>query len=310
MARVSIHIPHLDAAENAFIERKLEYVKSKVYEQPYPDLLGRQMVPVSHEVPAGAETIKYDIFDKVGLAQRIRSYSDNLPRANVKVREERSPVHGYGIAYGYSNRELRASILANVNLDAREASAARFGFELAVDVVAALGNSEGLLGLLTLPNANIYTVPADGTGTSPLLLTKTPDQIIRDLNGVSNKSVGLTNGIEMPDTLALPIDQYNYIASTPRSANSDTTILKFFLGANPFVKTVIPWYRCKGAGSGGTDRMIAYKRSPEKMTLEIPMEFTQQPPQLRNLAVDVPCEGEVGGVICPYPMSVTYGDGI
>ncbi len=310
MPRVSIHIPHLDAAENAFIERKLEYVKAKVYEQPYPDLLGRQMVPVSHEVPAGAETIKYDIFDKVGLAQRIRSYSDNLPRANVKVREERSPVHGYGIAYGYSNRELRASILANVNLDAREASAARFGFELAVDVVAAFGNSEGLLGLLTLPNANIYTVPADGTGPSSHLLTKTPDQIIRDLNGVSNKSVGLTNGIEMPDTLALPIDQYNYIASTPRSANSDTTILKFFLGANPFVKTVIPWYRCKGAGSGGTDRMLAYKRSPDKMTLEIPMEFTQQPPQLRNLAVDVPCEGEVGGVICPYPMSVTYGDGI
>ncbi len=310
MARTSLHLPHFDAAENVFIERKLEYVKSKVYEQPYPEFLGRQLVPVSHEVPAGAETIKYDIFDKVGMAQRIRSYSDNLPRADVKVREERSPVHGYGIAYGYSNRELRASLMANVNLDAKKANAARFGFELAVDVIAAGGNSEGLLGLLTLPNANAYTVPADGTGASALWTAKTPDQIIRDLNGVSNKSVGLTNGIEMPDTLLLPIDQYNYVASTPRASVSDTTILKFFLGASPFVKTVIPWFRCKGAGSGGTDRMVAYKRSPDKLTFEIPMEFTQQPPQLRNLAVDVPCEGEVGGVIAPYPMSVTYGDGI
>jgi hypothetical protein len=76
------------------------------------------------------------------------------------------------------------------------------------------------------------------------------------------------------------------------------------------VKTVIPWYRCKGAGEGGTNRMVAYKRNPDKLTLEIPMEFTQQPPQLRNLAVDIPCEGEIGGVICPFPLSVTYGDGI
>ncbi len=306
----ALNIPHLDAAENVFIERKLEYVKAKVYEQPYPELIGRQLVPVSHECPAGAETIKYDVFDKVGMAQRIRSYSDNLPRADVKVREERSPVQGYGIAYGYSNRELRAAIMAQVNLDGRKASAARFGFELAVDTVAASGNSEGLLGLLTLPNANVYTVPADGTGSSALWTAKSADQIIRDLNGVSNKSVGLTNGIEMPDTLLIPIDQYNYISSTPRATVSDTTILKFFLGANPFIKTVIPWFRCKGAGAGATDRMVAYKRNPDKLTLEIPMEFTQQPPQLRNLAIDIPCEGEIAGVVCPFPMSVTFGDGI
>src|SRR6266498_3526093 len=307
---MGLNIPHLDAAENVFIERKLEYVKAKVVETPYPELIGRQLVPVSHEAPAGAETIKYDIYDKVGLAQRIRSYSDNLPRADVKVREERSPVHGYGIAYGYANRELRAAIMANVNLEQRKANAARYGFELQLDIIAASGNSEGLLGLLTLTNANAYTVPADGTGSSQLWTNKTADQIIRDLNGVANKSVGLTNGIEMPDTLLLPIDQYNYIASTPRATISDTTILKFFLGANPFIKTVIPWFRCKGSGSGATDRMVAYKRSPDKLTLEIPMEFTQQPPQLRNLGVDIPCEGEIGGVICPYPMSVTYGDGI
>jgi hypothetical protein len=310
MAPRTMQLPHLDAAENAFIERKLEYVMARVVETPYPEFLGRQLVPVSHEVPAGAETIKYDVYDKVALAQRIRSYSDNLPRADVKVREERSPVHGYGIAYGYSNREMRAALMAQSNLEQRKADSARFGFELALDVIAASGNTEGLLGILSLPNANVYTVAADGTGASALWTAKTADQIIRDLNGVANKSVGLTNGIEMPDTLLLPVDQYNYIASTPRATISDTTILKFFLGANPFVKTVIPWFRCKGAGSGGVDRMVAYKRSPSKLTLEIPMEFTQQPPQLLNLSVNIPCEGEIGGVICPYPMSVTYGDGI
>lgn len=302
--------PHFDAAENIQIERRLEYVRTRVVEQPYPELLARQIVPVTHEAPAGAETIKYDIYDKVALAQRIRSYSDNLPRADVKVREERVPVHGYGIAYGYSKQELRASLVSGANLDQKKAAAARFGFELRVDIIGAGGNGEGLVGILNIPNANIYTVPADGTGSSPLWTAKTPDQILRDLNGVANKSVGLTNGIEMPDTLALPIDQYNLIASTARSANSDTTILKFFLGSNPYIKTVIPWFRCKAAGSGATDRMVAYRRSPDKLSLEIPLEFEQNPPEPRGLGIEIACEGRIAGVICPFPMSVTYGDGI
>lgn len=302
--------PHFDAAENINIERKLEFVRSKTYDQPYPELLARQLIPVSHEAPAGAETIKYDIYDKVGIAQRIRSYSDNLPRADVKVREDRVPVHGYGIAYGYSKQELRSSMLSGSNLDQKKAAAARFGFELRVDLIGAAGNNEGLYGLLNIPSANLYVVPADGTAASALWTAKTPDLILRDMNGVSNKSVSLTNGIEMPDTLLLPIDQYNYISSTARSATSDTTILKFFLGANPFIKSVIPWFRCKGAGAGATDRMVAYRRSPDKLSLEIPLEFEQNPPEARGLGVEIACEGRIAGVICPFPMSVTVGDGL
>lgn len=301
--------PHFDAAENINIERKLEFVRSKTYDQPYPELLARQLIPVTHEAPAGAETIKYDIYDKVGLAQRIRSYSDNLPRADVKVREDRVPVHGYGIAYGYSKQELRSSIMSGANLDTKKANAARYGFELRVELIGASGNGEGLVGLLNIPNANVYTVPADGTASSALWTAKTEDLILRDMNGVCNKSASLTNGIETPDTLLMPLDQYN-LAATKRVTNTTSTVLEFFLRTSPYIKSVIPWFRCKAAGSGATDRMVAYRRSPEKLNLEIPLEFEQNPPEARGLGVEIACEGRIAGVICPFPMSITYGDGI
>ena len=312
--RPSLHLDqalNVDAAQSMFIERQLEYVEAEILRQPYPDLLARQLVPVSHRANAGAETISYRTYDRVGVAQRIKSYADNIVRADVSAKEDRVPIHGYGIGYGYSNQEMRAAAFAGTPLDSEKALAARQGFELRVDMIGASGNGEGLYGLLNLPNANVYTVPADGTGSSALWTAKSAALILRDMNGLSGKSISLTNGIERPDTLVLPLDQYTLIATTPWATTaSDTTILEFFLKNSPWVKSVIPWYRCKAAGSGSTDRMVAYRRDPSKLRLEIPMEYQLNQPQLRNYGVEVPGEGRVAGVICPFPMSVTYGDGI
>lgn len=312
MPRKSIrHIQglRLDAAANAFIERQLEFVEAEAVRQPYPELLGRQVVPVTHRAPPGTETISYRIMDRVGIAQRIKSYSDNIPRADVNAREDRVPVHVYGMGYGYSFKELRAAAKAQVPLDAEKAQAARQGFELRVDLIAFNGNGEGLYGLLNLPNANSYVVPADGSGASALWTAKTEDLILRDLNGIATKAADLTNGVETPDTLLLPLAQFN-LASVKRITNTQATVLEFFLRTNPYIRRVIPVWRCKGAGAGGTDRMVAYRADPSKVRLEIPMEFMFHTAQERGLGVEIPGEGEIAGVISPFPMSVTFGDGI
>lgn len=302
-------LPHFDAAANAFIERQLEAVEAEVYRQPYPEYKARLLIPVTHRVPAGAETVVYRTMDRVGVAQRIRSYSDNVPNADVSTKEDRSPVHGYGLGYGYSTQEVRAAQMAGMPLDSEKAYAAREGFEAAVENIAALGNGEGLVGLLNIPNANVYTVPADGTGSSALWSAKTGDLILRDLNGLMLKSIQLTNGIERANTVVLPEDRYQVIATTRLSQYSDTTILDFFLARNPGVM-VAPWDKTKTAGAGGTARMVAYQRNPSKLRLEIPLEFLFHPAQEKGLGFQVPGEGRIAGVICSRPMAVTYGDGI
>lgn len=305
------HFDNLDAAENVFFERQLEHVRAQSYDIKYPNLLARSLIPLDASVPPGAETVKYMQYDRVGLAKVISTYGRDLPRADVKGKEFRSVVKSLGVAYGYTTQEIRAANMGGVPLDARKAQAARRAMEEKIDVLAFSGSTaDSLVGFNAITNAQVYTVPNDGTGSSQLWSSKTADLILRDMFMACQYIIDNTYGIEQPDTLLVPLSQYGKIATTPRSATSDTTILQFFLANTPYIRNVQPWWRLAGAGSGGKDRMIAYRRSPDALQLVVPMEFTQYAPQQDGLEFEIPCEMRYGGVVAYYPMSMVYADGI
>jgi hypothetical protein len=303
--------PHLDAAENAFLERKLEYVKAKTYEKRYPEFKARRFIPVSHEVPSGAESISYEEYDGVGVAKLLASYADDLPRADVFAKKVVSPIKGIGSAYGYNLQEIRAAMMANRPRAAQKASRAARAVEQVQDSVAARGGF-GLVGLLTIPNALAYTVPngAGGVATWIAGAGKTAAEILKDMHGIAQYIVNQTNEVERPDTMLLPAEHYGHIAVTRIDNTSETTILQHFLKTNPYITSVDSWGQCKGAGAALKDRMVVYKRDPDYLTLEIPQEFEQLTPEQRGLETLVACHARTGGVICPIPMSIAYGDGI
>lgn len=303
----------MDANETAFFARELEHVKARTYDVKYPMLKAAngELLPISTEAGAGAEVITYQQYDQAGIAKIVSNYADDLPPASVKGKEFMSPVKSLGISYGYSIQEIRAAAMVGRSLESREAMAARRGNEQTVNNIAFFGNAAtGLKGLLTHPNVSEYTLPTDGTGTSSKFKDKTPTQVIRDLNAMVQKIISVTNGVHMPNTLAIPPDVRAYLAATPRSDNSDTTILDYWLNNNGFVDTVIDCVELTGAGTGGTDMMLVYERSPETGTLEIPVPFEQMPVQRKNLAFEVPCHSRIGGVILYYPLAFCKASGI
>ena len=300
-----------DAGETFFFARELEYVKSKSYDIEFPEMKAFKLIPISTEAGEGASFITYAQFQETGMARFIESYANDLPRADITGKEFTTKVMSIGVSYGYSVQEIRAAMQAGRSITERKANAARRANDQKVNRTAWLGDDTYLvLGLVNNPNIPAAPVPADGTGGNTEWSTKTPDQILRDLNLVTNGIVALTNGVEMPDTVILPVEQYTYIASTPRSSVSDTTILEYFLQNNPFVTTVDWVPEMNGAGPANADIFIAFKRDPDKLTLEIPMPYTQYPPQERGLESIVPCESRLGGVIIYYPLSLSIGEGI
>lgn len=131
--------------------------------------------------------------------------------------------------------------------------------------------------MLDNPNIGNYTVAADGAGgagSSTKFKDKTAVQILRDMNGIINSVSKQTNDVENPNTLVLPPDQYNYIASTPYSDIVADSILSVFKRNNPDV-TVLKANELAGAGVGGLDMMIAYVKDADHQTLEVPLPFTQ-----------------------------------
>lgn len=305
----------LDAQESIFFERELEAVKSATYDKKFPRLqfAEGELIPISSEAGPGAPSITYRTFEPKGLAKIISDYSSDLPRADVSGTETSVPVRDIASSFGWSIREIKAARRTGKPLETRKADAARRAVMQKLDEIALLGDTKsGLQGFINHPNIGEVAVPADGATSQSTFADKqtSPDKIIRDMNNLVSSIVDVTNGVEAPTDLLMPHAQYELIANTPRSDQSDKTVLQWFLENNPHIQTITPVAKLKGVGTGGTDVMIAYDKNPLNLTLEIPDAFEVLAQETRGLEVVVPVMLSTGGVIVYYPLSVAKSEGI
>ncbi len=308
---MSKRFANMDADESIFFEKQLSQVKSATYDVKYANLKARTLFPVSKEINPGAEVILYEQYDSVGMAKVIASYGDDLPRADIKGKEFTAKVKSLGASYGYSLQEVRAAKFAGKPLQQRKAEAAKRAILQKENSIAFFGDSAfGLGGFISAPNITSVTIPNDGTGSSTLWSAKSAEQIIRDMHLVANTIVETTKGVEIPDTLLLPIEQYNLAATKKVGVDSNMTALKFFLETSPYIKQVEWVNELKDAGTASAEVIMAYRRDPMALTLEIPQDFEQLDVQERNLEFLVPCHSRTAGVLVYYPLSIAKGEGI
>lgn len=316
--------PRFDAAESAFTALALSYIETEVYEQPLPPKDGLVYVPIDTKSPAGAKSTRYRQFTRLGAAQFVTDDVDDIPNTSLFVTEISHDFKEIGSAYQYSYLDLLAASMAAqnggppINLDLEEAIAAREAIDRKLDIIAATGSTSvgdpslGLVGLLNLPNANVYVL-ANGASGSQAWSTKTPDEIIADLTGIVAAQIAGTFKVFQPKKLLLPILQHETIAGRSMGDGRSDTILSYFVRTRAESKHPIDvdsWQLCSGAGSGSTDRMVAYEPNPRYVRHMIAMLFTQLPPELRGMKYKTQCLARTAGVISPYPISVSYGDGL
>lgn len=311
---------NLDDAESIFFARELESKKARSYDIIRAPLKLFELIPGSFDANPGAESISYEQYDVTGRARIIGDYADDLPRADVIGREFAHKVKTVGTSYGYSVQEIRASAMAGKSLPDRKMAASIRAQREAWNRIGFYGDAaNNLPGLLSNPTIVPVQAAASAETGNPRAwvgTAKTGDEIIADLNALANAIVATTNGAEIPDTIALPVNEYAYIASTPRGSGTDTTLLTFFLANNPFIKQVIPANELSAAEidanfptntfTGGV--AIAYRRSPEVLTFEMPLFYEQLPPQARNLEWVVPCQSRVAGTFVYYPHAIRFMD--
>lgn len=312
--------PRLDAAETVFLERALLQVEEQTYSTLLPPLEGRRFVPVDNKDDPGTKFTSYRQYTRIGVAAFVTERGQDLPRSAVFMKEFVHQYYRIGMSYEYTYDDLLAAARASangapLNIDLEEALACREGIEKKLDNVAREGSADGLspdlglLGLLNQPNATIYAIP-NGAGGSPLWSSKSPDEVIADLTGIVAAQIAATFKVHEPDTILLPISQLETIMGRSMGDGRSDTILSYFLKTNRHIKMVDSWQYLAGAGAGGTDRMVAYKRDPRMVVHKISQEFTQMPTQFENFVYSTLCTAKTAGVITRYPLSISYGDGI
>lgn len=312
---MSFRKTRLDEAEMIFFENELEKVKSKSYDKVYPERKARKLIPVSFDAGEGTETITYEQYDRVGMAKVINNYAHDFERVDIKGKRFTSTVESIGASYGYNVQEIRAAAKAGKNLEQRRANAAKSAIVDYEHFVAMFGLEDlNMPGFLMNPNIPEYSIPDDGVGGSTAWEDKTPAKIIRDIMAVYNQVHVQSKGREQANTILLPLEHYAMIASTPKSDNSDTTILDFVMKVLPDLEQVVGLFELGEdvveSNFLSSTRIIAYTKDEDKLTLEIPVDFEQWEPDKKGGEYEIPCHERIGGVIFYYPLSACYGEGI
>ena len=313
MIRIDAIKHRIDANETVFFERQLEDIDAVLYEIKRKELVYREYIPVSNRVNAGANSYAYRMFDKVGMAKVIANYADDLPRADVFGKEFISPIKSLGVSFGYNTQEVRNASMTNTPLETWKADAARRAIREEESEIAWRGHDEtGLPGFLNNANIPVIAAPAGASGIP--WSVKTPDEIIRDFT-IATSAIRVNSKKRFEgDTALLPIEQYDLIATTPRSTHSDMTILEFLTKpGNSFGLTTIDSIpdELDLAFTGGTeDGMVIYERNSEVLEQQIPLEMVTHPVQERNLEFLIPIESRHGGTIVRYPIACVILTGI
>lgn len=307
---VLVQSNHFDANESVFLTRELNHVMTEVYKTLYAPRNAEIVMPIGRSISEGAKTFTWKESDRVGKAKVSADMPNDIPMANVFLKENTGVVRNVTIGYKYDVLELKAAAKGNFNLLSEELSAAVEGHSDTINTIAWYGDAaNNLPGLFTNSSIPSLTLPADGTGSSKTFATKTADQMIRDVGNLINTVREQSKGTLKATDVWMPLAQFGILERTKTSTASDTTVLAFLRNVYPDV-TFRVVDELDGAGAGGTDRMYALANSQQNFSLEVPMQLQQFAPQLTGLVYIVPMLSRIAGVLVKRPLALVWADGI
>lgn len=302
-----------------FLISQQSIIEPTVYQMRYQEIQYPSLIPVDTSAPEWIKSVTYFSMDGVGQAQWFSGKAHDMPNVDLSREKFETGVHMAGIGYGYDLEELGTAMQLGMNLTADKATLARRVSEEKIDQVAFGGDStKGFTGLVNASTPTATTAPADGSGSATTFASKTPDQILRDINGQLTGIFTGTLGAEIADTLLLPYSVLLDLSTRRIDSVNQTTILEWVERNNIYTRTTGQPLTIRGlfgyldtAGSGSTKRMVAYRRSPEVVKMHVPMPFRFFPAwQTGPMRFDVPGVFRLGGVDIRRPKAVRYLDGI
>ncbi|WP_197058186.1 MULTISPECIES: DUF2184 domain-containing protein [Brevibacillus] len=195
----------------------------------------------------------------------------------------------------------------------------RLNYNKSIDNIVYTGVPRaGVYGLVNHPDITARSVSVGAAGQTKWS-SKTPDEILADVNTIITETWAASEYdlTGMANHILIPPQQYAYLVGTKVSEAGNISILQFLLdnniGKNQGVDLVIaPSRWCAGAGTGGTDRMVAYVNDEDRVNfdLTVPLSRVMTQPQVTEMAYLTAYAAQIGQVKFLYTQCARYGDGI
>jgi len=238
------------------------------------------------------------------------------PNVALDLNRQRAVLGPWAHEVSYTVFELASAALLQRPLDSDKVNGLKMKWQQDADEQTYVGDTQlggGVPGLVNNPAVATANV-ANGASGTPGWATKTPAEVLRDLNDMATASWTAAGWTSVPNRIGLPPNKFAYIANQANGSIGNMSILSYFLenniGRNQGMDVqIVPIKWLVGRGAGGTDRMIAYTKSYDTVRLPIVPCFPLDT-QRQGLYMRTPYVGSLGQVEFVRPERFAYRDGI
>lgn len=275
-----------DAQTLSFVQGQAYTINQRIYETRYPDFDYGRLIYINSQGPEWSPGVMTYTSDMSGKAQWQSGNAKDVPLADVSQGMQLRSHSLAAIGYQFNMEEINSTMgFPGASLSDRRARSARLAYyQFMYDLTLKGDAAKGMTGLINYAGVPVTVAPNDGDGGVTFWVnedgvgTKTPAQIVRDIN-IGLQGVNMqTKYIVLADTLLLPHEALNYMAATPYSATTMETILSFVMRTNLYtLQTGRPLTiravreLSKGNAAGNAGRMVAYRNDPTEVQLHLPM---------------------------------------
>lgn len=319
----------------AFLVGELERLDQELHMPLAAVTFGRDM-PMRDDVTIADEHSSFTLstfasHGTLGAGNGIRSgkawmgkSTDQIGGVDVDIGKFPTPLTPWGLELKYTILELESAAKVGRPVDDQKYQALKLKHQMDIDEQVYVGDSTmGQTGLVNHTLAtNVSNLP-NGAASSPLWSTKTPDEILADVNAILQSTWAASGYAVMPKKVLLPPKQFGLISTKIISTGAGNISVLKYLKQNNIVTASgqgeIDFQPAKwlvGAGAGGTlgtdgtvDRMVAY--SQEKQYVRFPMTMLSRTPvQYVSIYHATTYYCRLGAVELVYPETIAYRDGL
>lgn len=296
-----------DAPSLGAFLRELEDIETEVQHEEYSEqqFANGAIVPLDILNKPGVRRTTYRKTTAVGSFKLQRNYSTEIPMVNLLSEEYTQEIHKWVGGYYISDDDIEAAKLQlEMSIEQEDVSSVREAAMQQLNGLIAFGDPDlGMEGFLNYSQALHTFSPIKFDSSS------TANQILAMLNDSATAIVTLTKQVEKPDTLVIPVKQWNYLTTARIDNTLEKTLMKQFLENSPYIKNVEVLNECEGAGIDSTDVMVMYRRDKKKFKAMIFEDFAFKPMERKGFGYQRPAYFRYAGlrVYRPYSIHIVAG---
>ena len=244
---------------------------------------------------------------------------DGVPMIQANFDKDLYKTHIVALGSRIFWADVQRGKLTGRSLDTVLRDGIRLTYDKHLDANVYVGFSKlGTTGLVNNTAVTAITA-ANGGGGTPDWASKTPDEILKDINdAIVDVWTAAGNDLDaIPNHILLPYKQYNMLVSAKVSTAGNMSILQYLLENNIAKNYGVDLFigatnYCAGAGTGSTDRMVVYVNKERFAAFDecAPLARAMTTPNAEKFSYDTVYAGNISEAELFYLQTMEYVDGI